>query len=406
MPRFEPFAGIRYDQAALTGMGIALDDVIAPPYDVIDEAERVALASRSELNSVRLELPVDEGGVDRYHRAQQLFTEWQASGTLRRDRPAFYAYRMSYADHLGHRRQSTGVIGALEVSEPGTGDVMPHERTMPKPKGDRLDLLRACRANLSPVWGLSLAKGLTDVLSEATDTSPAGSATDADGVGHELWLVERPDFLEAVKSLVAEAPVVIADGHHRYETALAYRDESRAAGQPDADAAEMVMAFVVELSPEQLAVRPIHRLLSALPGGFDLPEALSSAFELRAAARRDEGILLEMEGARSLGLLTREGAWLLTPKASTVAAAEDELDSSILEVASRNLPHHELTYEPDFHVAASAVASGQADAAVILRPAAVEQIASSAHGGRRMPPKTTYFYPKPRTGMVFRPLIN
>jgi uncharacterized protein (DUF1015 family) len=406
VPRFEPFPGLRYDQAVLAGRGATLDDVIAPPYDVIDELERESLVARSAYNAVRVELPVDEGGVGRYERARRLMAEWQSSGLLVRDDPGLYVYRMSYTDHLGRRRRSTGVMGALEVSVPGTGDVIPHERTMPKPKGDRLDLLRACRANLSPVWGLSLAPGLSDAVSRVTSAPPDCAATDAAGVLHELWHTDQAAETIALTKVVQSAPVVIADGHHRYETAVAYRDERRSATGGEAGPAELVMALVVELTPDELAVRPIHRLLSGLPEGFDLPKALSVAFDVEVTSETGPAIMIETERSGALGLLTPAGAFLLRPRPSTVEAAGEELDSSFVEVASQQLPAHDLTYEADFDTVTSAVTKGKADAAVILRPATVTQIADCAHQRRRMPPKTTYFYPKPRTGMVFRPLVT
>jgi uncharacterized protein (DUF1015 family) len=408
VPRFEPFTGLRYRLETLHQRGASLDDVIAPPYDVIDAAEREVLAGRSPYNAVHVELPADDPDrhLDRYQAARHLLDTWRSEDVIAEDdEPSFYRYRMSYHDEHGARRRTSGVIGALGLAVPGEADVLPHERTMPKPKGDRLQLLRECKANLSPVWGLALARG----VSAASETSepPIAAATDGDGVEHELWRITERGAVEAIAASVTSAPVVIADGHHRFETALAYREERRAAlgGKPgDYD---LVMALVVELSEDQLVVRPIHRLLSGLSDGFDLPEALSSHFYVshldHPAPRR---LAAEIDAEAAMGLVTKSGTWLLRPQPETVAAAGIDVDSGLLDVGLAELPGHDVTYEPSWDRAVDAVERGAAQAAVLLRPAGVTTIADAAHEGLRMPPKTTYFHPKPRTGMVFRPVLD
>ena len=267
MPRFEPFAGLRY------APGVDLDAVIAPPYDVVSPGERVALAARSPHNAIHVELPEDNPGMgrDRYQQAAWLFELWLREGVLVPEgEPAFYGYRMSHRDAQGQPTQTTGVVGALGLSPPGQGDVLPHERTMAKDKADRLNLLRACRANTSPVWAPSLASGLGPLV-----PAPAGAAlhaTDDQGVLHELWPVTDPAAVAAISDSVASDVVVIADGHHRFETALAYQEERRAANGGAPGPYDLVMALVVELSPDQLSVRPIHRLLAGLPPDLDVAE--------------------------------------------------------------------------------------------------------------------------------------
>jgi uncharacterized protein (DUF1015 family) len=406
VPRFEPFTGLRYRLDALRRRGLSLDDVIAPPYDVIDAAEREALAGRSPYNAVHVELPADDPDrhLDRYQAARHLLDTWRAEDVIEEDdEPSFYRYRMSYSDEHGAERQTSGVIGALGLAVPGEADVLPHERTMPKPKGDRLQLLRECRANLSPVWGLALAPG----LSQAADTAepPVAAATDIDGVAHQLWRITERRAVEAINASVTSAPVVIADGHHRFETALAYRDERRAATGGLPGDYDMVMALVVELAEDQLVVRPIHRLIAGLPDGFDLPEALGSRLyvsHLDHPAPRH--LASEIAGQAAMGLVTKAGTWLLRPRPETVAAAGIDVDSGLLDVALAELPAHDVTYEPSWDRAVDAVERGETQAAVLLRPAQVTTIAEAAHQGLRMPPKTTFFHPKPRTGMVFRPV--
>ncbi len=402
MPRFEPFPALLYDEGALRRLGQSLADVVAPPYDVISPAEREELCRRSVHNSVRVELPADdpERGLDRYQSARRLLEDWEAAGILRREAgPAFYAYRISFRDHVGRDRSTLGVIGALEVTEAGRGDVLPHEHTMPKPKGDRLDLLRTTTTNTSPIWGLSLASGLSDAMSPSG--RPDLSVVD-NGARHEIWRISSPSSVEAVRDLVGAAPVVIADGHHRYETAIAYRDERRSSGE--GDGADLVMTFVVELADDELSVRPIHRLISGLPAGLDLPGHMKGAFRVVEAGEPGPELLDRMERHGGLALLVRGASWLLEPRPETVAAAGMDLDSSRLELALKGLPPHELAYEADLDTVLRSVDTGEAAAGVLLRPATVSVIAAAARAGAKMPPKTTYFAPKPRTGLVFRPL--
>ena len=398
MPRFEPFAGVRYDTDRAD-----LDLVTAPPYDVIDEEGRQRLESLSPWNAVRVELSRDEPGHDRYQVARRYFEAWQAEGVLVADpEPSFYVVRMGFHDEQGRPRQTTGVVGALEVGALGESGVLPHERTMPKPRGDRLDLLRACQANLSPIWGLSLAEGLS-ALFDVTGP-PDARCTDEHGVHHRLWRVAQPGLVATIADAVASTPVVIADGHHRFETARAYRDERRAAAGGAPGPYDLVMAYVVELVDEQLSVRAIHRLLGGLPEGFDLPGALEPYFEVTAAGGPDDTLLARMADAGALGLVTPAGRWLLRPRPGTDAAAEHQLDSSRLAVALAALPGHDLWFQHGWDNVVRAVDKGDAQAGVLLRPATVAQIAGTAHLGTPMPEKTTFFYPKVRTGLVFRRL--
>jgi uncharacterized protein (DUF1015 family) len=393
VPRFEPFRGLRYDTDR-----VALRDVTAPPYDVIDDEERARLVALSPHNAVRVELPLDEAGDDRYTVAARLLDSWQADGILIQDvSPGFYLYRMDYDDDEGGRRHTAGFIGALELSSPGEADVLPHEETTPKARSDRLELLRATRTNTSPVWGLSLAAGLSDLCERPEP--PLAQWTDGDRVEHRLWRVADPDDVAAITGTVAAEPVVIADGHHRYDTGLAYRDERRAeGGEGDYD---LAMAFVVALAEDQLTVRPIHRLLSGLPDGFDLPDALTPFFELEPAGPPSEDLPARMREEGALALVVPGAASLLRPRSDAMAGARD-LDTSRLDVARASLPPHEVVFQHGTDNVLRAVEKGDAQAGVLLRPITVATIADAAHRRERMPPKTTFFHPKPKTGLVFR----
>ena len=395
MPRFEAFRGLRYDAADAT-----LAELTAPPYDVISPDERVAIAARHDHNAVRIDLPVDEGDEDRYDVAARLLREWQEAGVLVSDAdPTFTVYRMVFTDEAGVRRRTTGVIGALELWPPGAGEILPHERTTKKAKSDRLDMLRHTRHNLSAIWGLSLASGLTAIL--PVDAEPDADWVDPDGVAHTVWIVRDPSVNGKIAALVLDEPIVIADGHHRYETSLQYRDERRTAEGPGT-AADLTLCYVVELVAEELCVQPIHRLLTGIDPD-DVVAGLQEHFELTERAAFGPAAVAELVEAGGLGLLTASGAWLLTPRAGSFDGGV-ELDTVRLDIARERLAPHEIAYQHGVGNVVDAVASGQADAAVLMRPATVAQIQAIAHGGDRMPPKTTFFAPKPATGIVFRAL--
>ena len=298
MPRFEPFAGLRYDPER-----VRLAEVVAPPYDVISPDEQRALQARSPYNSVRIELPDAPAGADPYQAAAQRIAAWEAEGILRREEaPSLYGYRMSYVDAAGRDRETVGVIGALGLSPSGAAGIFPHERTTPKAKSDRLQLLQATRVNTSPIWGLSLAKGLSDLLVPRPDVDQG--VTDADGVHHELWPIADPDAISQITGAVSGAALVIADGHHRFETALTYRSAIRAKAPTVSDAAiaasDSVMALVVELADEQLSVQGIHRLVSGLPPDLDLVAALAPSFVVTPTDPPDATLLDRMAGAGAL----------------------------------------------------------------------------------------------------------
>jgi uncharacterized protein (DUF1015 family) len=395
VPRFEPFRGLRYDTSR-----VSLADVTAPPYDVLDDRQRAALAEEPR-NTVRIDLPVDEGGEDRYEVARRVLQEWRDEGTVVADDvPTFTVYRMTFTDEAGRTRQTTGVIGALELWPPGSGQILPHEHTTPKAKSDRLDLLRSTRANLSAIWGLSLADGLTDLL--PTDAEPDDEWTDPDGVTHTVWISRDAERNGHIAARVLDEPIVIADGHHRYETSLQYRDERRLTDGPGTPA-DLTMCLVVELVEDELTVQPIHRLITGLPDGAAPHLLWSEHFDVEPADDFGPDAVERLVEAGALGLVDDTGSFLLRPKAGAFGA-DVVLDTVRLEQARHALPDHELTYQHGVSNVVEAVAEGRAQAAVLMRPATVAQIQDIAHGGERMPPKTTFFAPKPATGVVFRPL--
>jgi uncharacterized protein (DUF1015 family) len=405
MPELLAFAGLRPDPA-VTG---PLDNVVCPPYDIISREERAELLDRSPFNVVRVELP-----NGRYGEAARLFQEWKKNGVLAREKvPALYGYRMTYKAVGGQVRHTLGVMGALVLEPPGHG-ILPHEQTTPKAKGDRLELIRAVHANTSPIWCLCTEPGLAAAMGGPPETQgPVASARDDEGTLHELWPVGGKRAQEEVARVVGARPLLVADGHHRYETALAYQAEQRAEElssgrtRPSGDHGgsdagyDSVLALVVELSEEHLQVLAIHRLVSGMPAEFDFLGLMADTFELQPTPADGAALLAEMVRAGALGLAAPSGHWLARPRPGGAAARYD-LDSSRVDAALHHLPPHALVYEHDPVRALAEVRSGAANAAVLCRPATVGQIARTAEGGERMPAKTTFFWPKPRTGMVFR----
>lgn len=400
MPPFSPFPGIRYTDRFDPA------EVTAPPYDVIDEDDRAALVARSDRNAVLFDLPVEADGADRYTAAATTFDAWRAEGTLvTDDHPTFTIYRMTYTDDQGRPARTLGIIGALDLSRPHEGRILPHEHTTPKAKTDRLDLLRATCANLSAIWVLSPAEGLTDLIEP--DGPPRDEWTDDDGVGHATWILSDPATVAAVVRRIGSAPVVVADGHHRYETALTHRDERRAAAGPEADlGSDAVMALVVELTPDELTVRPIHRLV----GGLDadaLRIAMARWFtptgsQVSADAVADGSVLARMEEAGAVAVVAADGrATLLAPEPGAFTRVED-LDSARVAHALRRIDATDVRFQHGTDLVQRAVMDGTAGTGLLLRPATVEQIADNAETGDRMPAKTTFFHPKPKTGVVFR----
>ncbi len=413
MPEFLPFRGIRYALSAETSPA-DVGSVAAPPYDVIDDDDRATLESSDPRNSVRLILPrAGEDGRDRYQVASDCFDEWRRTGALVIDDPArFYLYEMLFEDENGRFRRTHGVIGALELpprgTDPGAAGVLPHERTMKTAKSDRLSLLRATRANFDPIWVLSLTEGLSKLL--VPHRLPLiAYCEDSEGVTHRLFPLTLSHDIAAVSKDVAAAPVVLADGHHRFETACAYRDERVAAGLDD-PGAERIMAFAAELADDELSVQPIHRLLLGLDG-VDVRTALNGAFTvLDAGANTPERVIelrARMRDEDALGLIDRSGLALLRPtrEVTDISEALSDVDSIRFDAHVRPaLPGATVTFRSDAAAVATLVEKGAVDAAVLLRPVTVAQIRAAAFARVRMPEKTTFFCPKPRTGMVFRSL--
>jgi uncharacterized protein (DUF1015 family) len=412
VPDFSAFAGLRYDCGAA---GTDLEALTAPPYDVIDEEKRAALEAAAPNNAVRLLLPRDdEHDGDRYTQAAAALADWERAGVLTVDAaPRFYTYRMQFRGPHNEPRHTRGVIGALTLPEAGDTGVLPHERTAAKAKSDRLALLRATQANVDPIWGLSLAAGLTELLEPDVQLA---RCVDTDGVIHELGAIDDPARIDAIHTHVGANPIVLADGHHRFETACNYRNELREAGETvDAAGAGAIMMLVVELDDDELDIEPIHRLLD-LPAEVDIRARLADAFEISdiGAYSSDEieGLQTRMAAEHGIGIVDAAGLALAVPDPEMRARAladEDPAvaatDAAVVEaLVAPRLPEATWRYWHDAAAVAAQVDKGAANAAILCSPVSVAQTRAAATNRVRMPQKTTFFTPKPLSGMVFRKL--
>lgn len=391
MPRFEPFNAIHYPVDA------DFDAVIAPPYDVLSEADVAQLQTRDPHNIVWVDVPT--GGDDRYEQAALTLRRWLSAGVLVHDeQPSFTIYRMRFTDATGTARDIAGVLGGLEVVDECAGGVLPHERTTPKAKTDRLDLTRATACNTSPVWGLSLASGLTEALQAPGE--PMGSLV-VDGVEHLIERVADPDRVAEISAIIGSDDVLIADGHHRYGISRSYRDEVRAATGRNDTAAELVLTFVNELVADQLSIEAIHRLYDGV--SLDqLREDLGSCFDFEPADSPTPATLAQMAELGRLVLMAPDGSaeWLV-PKPGVFDDVR-AIDGAWLEKALEGSAA-EVSYQHGLDEMKAEVASGKHTAGVLIRTTSLDEIMRTAREGLLMPPKSTFFTPKLRTGLVIRP---
>jgi uncharacterized protein (DUF1015 family) len=398
VPELVPFRGLRYDHAAVAD----LSAVICPPYDVISVAERAALAARHPANAVRVELP------ESYEGAARLFESWQRDGILRRDdRPFVYVYEQLYTLDDGVVRRARGVMCRLRLEPTGSpgSSVRAHEHTMAAPKEDRYRLLGAVRANLSPVALLYSAPAElpADALLDALTDHPADAeATDDAGTRHRLWAID-PTTAPAAAELLARVsvlPLTIADGHHRYETALRFCTEGRAG-----KGARYVLALLFEAATGGLTILPTHRLVGAAAAGDGLIGRLEAMFVAHALGRSADVQRALRPG--TVGVWTCYGGAVLEmrdtgelPVAELDAALSELLGLDRAEMAQQGA----VSYTHEAAVAVAAVDSGAAGAAFLLLPPSIDDVLAHAAAGRVMPQKSTYFNPKPATGFVFNTL--
>ena len=421
MADVQPLRALHYDPAVVG----PLSNVVAPPYDVIDATQRAALLARSPFNVVAVDLPQPTPDTpDQYRAAGELFESWQMQGAVTRDaEPAVWAHTQDYKGPDGVPRTRRGFFCRVRIEDYGAGRVRPHERTHPGPKEDRLRLTRATRANVSPIF--SLYSDPTDAawqaLSPSTEQQPWADVTDADGTVHRLWRVADPAAIAAVQAATRDAELLIADGHHRYETMQAYAQEVGGDGEH-----RFILMCLVALEDPGLTVFPTHRLI----GGLDdarreaLDQALERDFDI-VEVPPEEIAPPDGEGPLQMGFFDgRTGRALrLTIKDQAIADAAlpgrseayRHLDTGVLETlifkdalgySDDDIAHFNgLFYARDTAEALEMVRSGDYDAAFVMRPTPVGQVRDVAAAGENMPPKSTYFFPKLLTGLLFNPLV-
>ena len=387
MPQFEAFRALRYSQK------LNLGELCAPPYDVQNDDDRTRFASLNKHNIVHLDMP---SGPDAYDGAAKLLQEWISTGALvLDDAPSFTLYRMKFVDSTGVSRQTVGVLGALRIEEPNSREVTPHEQTTPKAKTDRLELTRATQANLSPIWGLSLTQNLTTALLESGEH--LGTVTDENNVEHIFERVTNRARCAVISKLVAQNPIVIADGHHRYAVSRTYRDEN-----PELKDAKSTLCYINELIDEQLSVAAIHRLYSNV-SHESLLDQLRKFFIISELGAIDASIIGKMQTDQHLTLIGPNSEACSLKPISEIFDGVRNLDSAMLEHALKDLPH-KVEYQHGFAEVSARLKSESFSAAVLIRPVSVAEIQRTATEQVLMPPKSTFFTPKLRTGAVIRQL--
>jgi uncharacterized protein (DUF1015 family) len=423
MADVQPLRALHYDPAVVG----PLRDVVAPPYDVIDATQRAALIARSPFNVVAVDLPqvwgAEEGGRDPYEAAGELFSRWQRDGALvRAEQPALWAHTQDYTGPDGQKRTRRGFFCRVRIEDYGPGRVRPHERTHPGPKEDRLRLTRATRANVSPIFSLysDPTNAAWQALAPATEQPPWAQIEDGDGTVHRLWHVDEPDAIAAVQTVARDAELLIADGHHRYETMHSYANEIGGEGDH-----RYILMCLVALEDPGLTVFPTHRLISGLDEArrAALAQTLERDFEI-AEVPLDELAPEPGEGVLELGYFDgrQQRPLRLTLKDQAIADAAlpersdayRRLDTGVLETlvlknalgfSDDDIAHFNgMFYARDTQEAIAMVRSGDYDAAFLMRPTPVQQVREVAAAGENMPPKSTYFFPKLLTGLLFNPL--
>lgn len=433
MPRIAPFRPFRYNPARNADLGA----VIAPPYDVVTPERRRQLLDADPHNVIQLILPEGETG---YEDAASMLASWIDRAVLVREPgPALYAYTQVFTHPFGGAlTERRGVIAALALSPFESGEVLPHERTLKGPKADRLALMRSTRANLEAIFGVyrDPSAASSSRLEAIVEGPPIVDVEDSDGVRHRLWRVDDPAAIAAFESDLAAGPVFIVDGHHRYETALNYQRLMREQEAAEGDGAERktsasapydsIMIFLAPTSDPGLLILPTHRVVHSLEA-FSMESLLESLGEAFAIERRhDRAAALEAlasEPGPAYLLASRDGIWFarLRPEidparlvGGDVPAALTGLDVTILHdyildrllgvSAEAQAEQRNLDYVKSAADAFDAAAAERTQFVVLMNPTRMEQVEAVAESGSVMPQKSTYFYPKLASGLLFNPL--
>ncbi len=408
MAEIIPFRGILYNVSK-----VSAEDVLAPPYDLITPEYQEELYQRSLYNVVRIdfgkEQPGDNETDNKYTRAKRYLKKWVEEGImLMSETPSFYAYEMSYTSD-GEEKRLVGFLGLVRLEELGKGKIHPHEATYSKPKQDRLNLLRTCRANTSPIFSLykSPDKKISAILFSITQTKPYLEAVDAAGAAHRIWQIDKRQEIEAIQEELRNKDIFIADGHHRYETSIEFQKEMRSkqTTPPGSEPFDYVLMFLANMADPGITILPTHRLVKKIPE--DIDRSLSEYFEIEPV---EEGfdILKSLSGRRYVfGFFQNsDDLWYLLRfkgnNLTEIHPALREVEVIILHelVLKKALEGGDIDYEMEEKKALDKVRNGQYRAAFFLNPTRVEDVEKAAFTSVRMPPKSTYFFPKLLTGVV------
>ena len=414
MAEIRPFRGLRYNQTLASNLG----DLLCPPFDVISAAEQHGFYEKSPYNVIRLEhgqeFPTDTPQNNKYSRASATLESWLKEGVLTaEEKPAIYLHQHFFT-RQSHSLSRCNLLACVRLEEWEKGIIKPHEFTRAAAKSDRLDLMRACRANLS--LPMALYDDPDDKLAEllTTQGQPLETANTAEEK-HLVWAISQPDVIDAIVGHLASRPLYIADGHHRYETALAYRDEQRLAhpGWSKDDSFNFIMISLISTSDPGLLVLPIHRLLRGLSAEAisELKVRLETLFEVEDVPVRQYEYALNLmrQSARAVmglvGLDPTKFQLLLSRKDMSIKAHVSLLIRLLhREVIEGLVNNSSVEYSSDAREAINKVLSGEYQLAFLLNPPSVEEIKAASDCGERMPHKSTFFYPKPPTGLVIHRL--
>ena len=418
MAEIQPLHAVHYDPRTAG----ALENLVAPPYDVIDDQMRKELVAKSPFNIVEVDLPSPAEGEDPYAHAEHIFEAWMQQGVMVKERePSIWVMRQQFSLG-GQTLNRTGFFARVRVEDYGQGRIRPHERTHPGPKEDRLRLTRATRTNLSPIFSLFHDPGdaAHAVLAPITETEATTTVVDADGIANRVWRVTDPDTIANLQAALAERELLIADGHHRYETARVYAEEIGGEGDHN-----YVLQFLVSMEDPGMVILPTHRLLTNLKTSekqegiantlrehfdiekVDIENIEPPAGELPAFGYIDahfkQPFRLTLKDPKSL-----EQAMPDKPDAYRrldTAALEALIIRGPAGLSEDDISHlNGLAYSKDLDDALASVNDGRADAAFIMRGTPIDQVREVAAAGETMPPKSTFFYPKIPTGLLLNPL--
>ena len=422
MAEIKAFRGMRYD----TGKAGSISTLCCPPYDIISEKERLAFIDENPYNVIRLELPRE--GEDVYKTAGEILDLWRDKGILiHEQKPAIYIYEEEF-NAYNKRRSIKGMIARVKVEEFSKGVILPHEFTLSKAKADRFELMKATNCNFSQIYALYMDEQHTtqQTLENCSQDDPDAQFTDGDNVTHRLWIVTDADVIAKLTADFEDRKLYIADGHHRYETALNYRNYCRENGiSKEGDAQDYQMMFLMDMEHPGLVVFPTHRLVRGL-AGFNRDKVLDGCeqyFEIAAfdsVANMNERLAKEYKaGRKAFGFYCGKGEWYLlvlrdlkvmAQALPDVSVASQQLDVSVLHtlilekilgIDKENMAQQiNLTYTKFFEEAIMGVDKGEFQCSFILNPTRVTEIRDVAAAGEKMPQKSTYFYPKMITGMV------